>query len=102
MTFIICNTVTKTMLLRNISRYLCLNCFTVQRIIGLRYNVMDREFLHNVWHTIERFTDGLEISLISNPSKHFKYLSAIGKSRNKCNQSSFIEALVELRKSCSN
>ena len=39
----------------------------------------------------------LEISLIENRDKHFKYSSAIGKNRHKCNQRSFIEALRELR-----
>ena len=84
------------MLLKNISKCLCLNYFTVQRLIGLRY--MDRAFLHDVWHTIERFTDGLEISSISNRDAHFKCSSAIGRQKHKCNQQSSIEALTELRR----
>ena len=57
---------------------------------------MDREFLHDVWHNNERFTHGLEMSLLENRDNHFKYNSAIGKNRHKCNQRSFIEALREL------
>ena len=86
---------TKTYHINTIAKYLCLNPFTLQRLIGLKY--MDKEYLKNLWDDIKNYACELQVQRKDFSELNYKYSSVLGIFRDRCDTLSFYNALKAIR-----
>ena len=87
---------TKSYHINTIAKYLCVNLFTLQRLIGLKY--MDKEYLDFLWDDIKNYAYELQVQRKDYSELNYKYTSALGIFRNRCDTLSFYNALKAMRR----
>ena len=87
---------TKTYHLDTIAKYLCINAFTLQRLLGLKY--MDKEYLDFLWNDIKNYAYDLEVIRKDCSELTYKYISALGIFRKNSDTYSFYQALKSMRR----
>ena len=89
---------TKTYHINTIAKYLCVNPFTLQRLIGLKY--MDKEYLVFLWDDIKNYACELHVKRkdYSELNQFYMYSSALGIFRDRCDTLSFYNALKAMRR----